>query len=114
MALVLQQLHGGQLTARWFFSAFKKEFFAAFLLGLACGIIVGIVVWFTNKDLAVGSAIACAILTSMICACLIGLSIPSLLRAFRLDPRVASGPLALALADVCTLLCYFSVAKYLL
>lgn len=114
MALVLQQLHGGRLTGKWFLSALKKEFFAAFLLGFSCGTLVGIVVWLSKGDASAAFAIGCSVLGSMISACLIGLCIPSLLRALRLDPRVASGPLALALADVCTLLCYFSIAEYLL
>jgi magnesium transporter len=37
-----------------------------------------------------------------------------LLRRFKLDPQVAAGPMVLAVTDVLTLLCYFSVARWLL
>ena len=47
-------------------------------------------------------------------ACLLGLSIPSLLHALRLDPKIAAGPLTLALADILTLLFYLSIASLLL
>jgi magnesium transporter len=114
MALALQQLQGGQLTVRGFLSAIKKEFFSAFLLGSACGAVVGTVVWLSKGDPGAAFAIGLSVVFSMICACIIGLSIPSILRWLQLDPRVASGPLALALADVCTLFCYFSVAQSLL
>jgi len=47
-------------------------------------------------------------------ACLFGLSIPSLLHALRLDPKVAAGPATLAITDICTVLLYFSLAALLL
>jgi magnesium transporter len=47
-------------------------------------------------------------------ACLIGLAIPSLLHAFKLDPKIAAGPITLAAADVLTLLFYFSLATIML
>lgn len=114
-ALALQQLHSVRLTGRWFLAALKKEFFVASLLSFTCGIAVSILVYLSkgdNKSSAI--AIGCAILASMVCACLIGVGVPSLLRILQLDPRVASGPLALTLTDVCTLFCYFSVVQYVL
>jgi len=35
--------------------------------------------------------------------------IASLITAFRIDPKVAAGPVVLACADVCTLLFYFNM-----
>jgi magnesium transporter len=37
-----------------------------------------------------------------------------LLHRFKLDLRVASGPLTLALADICTVVAYFSLATKIL
>ena len=39
---------------------------------------------------------------------------PPLLRLVRLEPRVAAGPLALAGADVITILIYLNLARWLL
>ena len=47
-------------------------------------------------------------------ACVLGLTIPSLLHAFRLDPKIAAGPVTLAVTDVFTLFFYFSIAQLLL
>ena len=55
-----------------------------------------------------------SILSSIVMACLLGLSIPSALHALRLDPKIAAGPLTLALADLLTLLFYLSIASLLL
>ena len=42
-----------------------------------------------------------------------GLAVPYLLRLMSRDPRVAAGPIALAFADVVTLLAYFNLARLL-
>jgi magnesium transporter len=42
------------------------------------------------------------------------LAIPITLRLFKLDPKVAAGPIALAGADVVTLVLYLSLARWLL
>jgi magnesium transporter len=44
----------------------------------------------------------------------LGLTVPSLLHALKLDPKIAAGPVTLALADVCTILFYFLLALALL
>ena len=43
-----------------------------------------------------------------------GAAMPNLLRLMRFDPRVAAGPIALASADVVTILIYFNLARLLL
>ena len=47
-------------------------------------------------------------------AAVVGMAIPNLLRLFRRDPQVAAGPIALAAADMVTLLIYFTLARWLL
>ena len=41
-------------------------------------------------------------------------AMPYLLRLLRRDPQVAAGPIALAAADMLTLLLYFNLARWLL
>jgi magnesium transporter len=50
----------------------------------------------------------------MIVACLLGVLVPTVSRAMRLDPKIAAGPLTLALADICTLSLYFGTATLVL
>jgi magnesium transporter len=47
-------------------------------------------------------------------AAVLGLALPVLLRLLRLEPRVAAGPIALAGADVITLLLYLNLSRWLL
>ena len=46
-------------------------------------------------------------------ALLLGLSVPTLLHALRLDPKIAAGPVTLAVTDLCTLLFNFSLPAWL-
>ena len=51
---------------------------------------------------------------AILTACFLGVSVPAALHRLKLDIRVASGPLTLALADICTIIVYFSLATYVL
>ena len=47
---------------------------------------------------------------SLVSACLVGLCVPSLLHRLKLDPKIAAGPVTLALADIFALVIYFTSA----
>src|SRR5207249_10766819 len=47
---------------------------------------------------------------SLVTASLFGLCVPSLLQHFKLDPKIAAGPVTLALADFFALVFYFTSA----
>ena len=55
-----------------------------------------------------------SIALALCAACFFGLSVPSLLHAFKLDPKIAAGPVTLAFTDVFTLLFYFTLAALML
>jgi magnesium transporter len=110
LAVTLQAMHSSNPTLKWLLGAVKKEFLTAMLLGGACGALVGLVVFTWHRDLLAAGSIGASIFLSMTTACLLGVLIPSISRALHLDPKVAAGPLTLALADICTLLAYFGLA----
>jgi magnesium transporter len=75
---------------------------------------VALVAWSWKRDGPAALAVGLAILFSMATACLLGVVLPRLVRWLRRDPRLASGPLVLASADVLTRLIYFTLAGWLL
>jgi magnesium transporter len=115
MTLTLQALHaraGG--AGRSLVRAVGRELGAALLLGMACGTTVGALVWAWGGAVAPALTVGLGIALSMVSACLLGALLPRAVRALRLDPRIAAGPIVLATADVATLLLYFTVAGRLL
>lgn len=107
VTLTMQSLTDGPFVLKRLMVALWKELRTATLLGLACGAVVGSVVWIWRGEPTVAATVAAAITASMIVACLLGVAFPALLHAAKADPKIAAGPVVLALADVATLLFYF-------
>ena len=114
MTVTVQTLRAVKPTFRWYARAFRREAGTALLLGTACGTVVGIIVWVWRGTGLTAVAIGGSISLALCAACFFGLTVPSLLHAFKLDPKIAAGPLTLALTDIFTLLFYFTLAAMLL
>src|SRR5581483_4991740 len=114
MTVTIQALHAARPTVRWYFRTLKREIFTSLMLGLSCGGVVCLIVWLWQRHLMAGIAIGGSIVLSLFVACLAGLSVPSLLHACRLDPKIAAGPITLAITDVLTVLFYFVLGTLLL
>jgi magnesium transporter len=105
-----QALRSAPVSWDWFKTAFRREISTALLLGFACGALVGAIVWGWRADAPGAFVIGGSITLSLVSACLIGLGVPSLLHAVKLDPKIAAGPLTLALADIIALTIYLTSA----
>lgn len=103
-----------RLAGQRFARALAREFAVAAMLGLVCGSLVGGIAWAWRGQFTVAAAIALAIVLSMLTACLLGVILPSAINRFRGDPRIAAGPITLAIADIATLLFYFALAGAIL
>ena len=110
MSVTIQALHSVPVTWRWFATAFRREIVVAALIGLACGSFVALIVVAWRGDARAAAVIGGSIALSLVTASLFGLAVPSLLHRFKLDPKIAAGPVTLALADVCALAIYFTSA----
>ncbi|MCI5053154.1 MAG: CBS domain-containing protein [Simkaniaceae bacterium] len=84
------------------------------MLSVTCGLIIGGLSIFWGDGLGPSIVIAVSIMISITITALIGSAIPTILHYKRLDPKVASGPLVLSLADIITTLIYLSLATWLL
>lgn len=110
MTVTVQALRSLKPTWKWYFGAFAREVGTAVFLGLGCASLVSLGVWIWRGDLQGSLIIGASIVGALCIACLIGLTVPTALHAVRLDPKIAAGPVALALADLCTVLVYFIIA----
>jgi magnesium transporter len=110
MSVTIHALRSVNVTWRWLATAFRREVATAILLGVACGLLVGIIVWVWRSDLRAAFVIGGSIALSLVTACALGLGVPSLLHRLKLDPKIAAGPVTLALADFVALVIYFTTA----
>jgi magnesium transporter len=114
LTVTIRALHGRRPTWRWFVRSLGSEIPTALLLGAGCGALVGAVVWLWRGSAPAAVVVGGSIVGAMVMACVWGLSVPALLHALRLDPKIAAGPVTLAATDISTLLIYFSAAAWLL
>lgn len=114
VSLALQALHAQPPRWSGFLRSVGREFLVGAFLGGACGAIVGLVAWLWKGSFLVGASLALGIFGGVVASAGAGLSIPFILRLCRRDPQLASGPIALAIADVITLLFYFNLGRWLL
>jgi magnesium transporter len=114
MTVTIQALRSASLSLRWFTRALRREAATALLLGSTCGLSVGLIVWFWHWAGLAAIAIGASITLVIMVACLLGLSIPTLLHSLKLDLKIAAGPMTLAMADIFTIIIYLSLAAVLL
>ncbi|MBX3734144.1 MAG: magnesium transporter [Verrucomicrobiae bacterium] len=114
MTVTIQALRATRPSWKWFGGAVRRELGTAVLLGLACGISVALVAWIWRGELQAAGVIGASIALALLGASFFGLGVPTILHALKLDPKIAAGPVSLALADLGTLTVYFNLARWLL
>jgi magnesium transporter len=114
MAVTVQALRSVRPSLRWFAQSLRREAGTAVLLGSGCGGLVALIVGVWRGRALAAGVIGASVMLSLVGACLFGLSVPAVLHWFRLDPKIAAGPVTLALTDVFTLLSYFGLAALVL
>jgi len=110
----LQALRANPPTWRWFLDNARRELVTGLMLGFGCGMSVLLIAWLWRGHLPAASVIGGSIAGGVVIAAAAGLAVPSLLRTLKLDPKIAAGPLTLAIADLGAVLLYFSLATWLL
>jgi magnesium transporter len=113
VSLALQVLHSRQPTMGTILGRLRREAVTGLLLGAASALVVGAVAFLWLGDLRVVLCLFGAIGGGVVAAAVIGVALANLLRFFRRDPKVAAGPIALAVSDMVTLLVYFNLARWL-
>jgi magnesium transporter len=113
VTLALDGLHGTTPTWADLRRRVRYEAATGLLLGASAGLFVAgmaalwqgvaVLFWIAAGGIALG----------VTGAAIAGLSVPYILHLLRRDPQVAAGPIALACADVLTLLAYFNLAHLL-
>lgn len=114
VSLTLHVLH--EHNTNWSFvgRAFSRELGTGLMLGVTCGAAVAGTALLFWGGRPVAEALLGGIAAGVTMSALFGMALPVLLKWLKLDPKVAAGPIALAAADVTTLLAYLGLARALL
>ena len=114
VSIALQRLQGRRPSVAAIAGAVRHESLTGLMLGTASAVAVALVALAWLGQPTVALALFGGITGGVICAAVIGVAMPNLLRLFAREPQVAAGPVALAATDIVTLVIYFSLARQLL
>jgi magnesium transporter len=114
VTLALQLLHGTRPTWGLLPKAAGREAVVGLLLGLGCGLIVGVIAVGWMGTLWVGLSLFLGMAGGVTVAAAVGLSLPVVLKLLKRDPSIASGPIALAAADMAALIVFFNLARLMM
>jgi magnesium transporter len=114
MALAVQGLRGARPSWRRFMQGLAHEMGTAVLLGAGSGLLVAAIVCLWRGVSLPAFVIGGSMLLSLSTACFFGITVPTLLHWLKLDPKIAAGPVTLALTDIATLVFYFGSAALFL
>jgi magnesium transporter len=93
---------------------FLREVVTAMLLGACTGVIVGAVAMAWRERWQVPATIGLSVAVTIVLAAALGRAVPKLIYLLKLNPRVASGPITLAIVDVMVITIYLSAATVIL
>jgi len=112
MTYSLQLLHRPKISRKRIWMRILSEWRMVFFLGLTCGVIVGGLSLLWGDGLQPAIAISSSIMLSVTITGTIGAGVPLVLHAWKLDPKVAAGPVVLSLADVVTTILYLGLSTW--
>lgn len=112
LTLTLQLQHQRRPDWRALGLALWRELPVGGLLGLTTGGVVAVVVALWHTHVPAAGVVLAAIGLSVATAALFGTLVPALLHLAQRDPKVASGPVVLAMTDLATMFWYLGLATW--
>ncbi len=99
-----------------------KEFCTALMCGIVLGLVCFVKIWLVDKLLMgndaitfmVDAVVCMTLAVTVVCAKIVGCSLPILAKAVHLDPAVMASPFISTIVDALSLLVYFLFARMLL
>jgi magnesium transporter len=100
LTVIVREMALGEMSIADGRKALMKEAILGILNGLAIGLLVGVAGYFWKGSAALGIVVGVAMLLNMVAAALSGVFVPYTLRAFKIDPALASSIFVTTVTDV--------------
>jgi magnesium transporter len=101
VAVSMRELTLGIVRPRDVFRVWLREVSVGMMNGLALGVLLGLVAYFWLGNALLGLVVGMALGLNTIIAVSIGGTVPLVLKGFRVDPALASGPVLTTVTDMC-------------
>ncbi|WP_299460658.1 magnesium transporter [uncultured Gimesia sp.] len=114
IAVSTRELVLGVIRPGDWFHVFKKEFGLGIVNGISLGILLGGGAYLWKGNGYLGMVVGGALAVNTLMAVCLGAVIPLILKGFKLDPALASGPILTTLTDMCGFFLVLSFAQAVL
>lgn len=112
---VIRGLSIGEIEFRDMFKILFKEFRVSILCGIVLSVANFLKLLFIDRvGILVASVVSLTLLITVICAKLVGCSLPMFTKKLGLDPAVMASPFITTIIDALSLVIYFNIATYML
>lgn len=120
---IIRGLSLGDVEMKDVFKVLWKEFLVSFFCGIALALVNfgkmmlidrGAIIASGQSPVMVALVVSLTLLVTVICAKLVGCSLPILVKRFGFDPAVTASPFVTTIVDAISLLIYFVIAMQLL
>ncbi|MEC9373778.1 MAG: magnesium transporter [Planctomycetota bacterium] len=101
VAVSMRELSLGVIRPREALRVWGKELSVGCINGLVLGILIGAVAFFWKGNVWLGGVVGVALMLNTLVAVSIGGCVPLVLKRFRMDPALASGPILTTITDMC-------------
>jgi magnesium transporter len=91
-----------------------KELIISSLMGVACGVLSGVVAIVWHGDPMLSVTVAVSMVVAIIASALMGVLVPYVFRVIRIDPAIAAGPLVTTIDDIIAIGIYYLAALLLI
>ena len=114
LTVIVREMALGEMSKGDGRRALIKEAILGVCNGLAIGVLVGVVAYFWKGKAMLGLIVGVAMLLNMIAAALSGVFVPYTLRAFKVDPALASSIFVTTVTDVAGFFFFLGLAAVML
>ena len=114
VAVSMRELTLGVARPRDLFRVLGKEASVGVINGLVLGFLIGLVAYLWKGNAFLGLVVGSALAANTVLAVAIGGSVPLVLKGFKLDPALASGPILTTITDMCGFFLVLTLASLFL
>jgi magnesium transporter len=112
--VVVRGLALGDMAGAHLWRVLRKELLLGLGTGLATGLLMAVVAYLWKGRLLLAVIAGAALIINMLVAAVVGVVVPLLLRAFSIDPAIASSVIITTFTDVCGFLSFLGLATLLI
>jgi magnesium transporter len=112
--IVVRGIALGDMTGSVLRRVLLKEIWLGFMTGVANGVVIAAIAYLWKGQVLLSLILGLALVFNMIVAAVVGTLVPLALKAFRIDPAIASSVIITTFTDVCGFFSFLGLATILI